>query len=191
MVALWARIGSRFLPPTIHPMVVHFPIALLYLTLLADVLALARRGRGDQFWDRTAWWLLSLALVSLVAAALAGIVSESFVHWNSKTRAILSAHQRDATLTGLFALAAWVVQTRTRFAAQPTLRGRRLRRGRVSGPVLALVLGAVVMVSITGTLGGTMVYRYGVGIRGVTRAVPSSPAATATTARPVAGGGHA
>lgn len=167
MTGLWARIGSQLFPPTIHPMVVHFPIALLYLTTLFDFLAVAFPHRRSRTFHQIGLWLLSLGLVSLVAAALAGIISESAAHFTPTTRAVLSLHQRDAFLTGLFASAAWILQVATPFAPTASKAGWSLAgRGRVSWAVFALVALATAMVSVTGSLGGNMVYGHGVGVRG-------------------------
>ncbi len=99
------QLGVRVLPPTIHPMVVHVPIALLYGTAGAEALALVTRsGDRDRFWDRAAFWLLTLSGAALVAAGAAGVISEYSVRLTHTTARLLAAHQRDATLTGLFAL---------------------------------------------------------------------------------------
>jgi uncharacterized membrane protein len=156
---------ARILPPTIHPMVVHFPIALLWVTAIVDLLAVFVRSR-DHFLDRVGFWLLTGSGAAIFFAAAAGVISEQSVHLTTTTAALLSAHQRDAALTGVFALLGWLTQIATRFrAADPgawSLFGTG--RGRVSPAVALLVIGATVMVSITGTLGGSMVYGHCLGI---------------------------
>ncbi|MBX5467043.1 MAG: DUF2231 domain-containing protein [Firmicutes bacterium] len=180
MVGLWARLGARFLPPTIHPMVVHFPIALLYLATLIDFVAVVRPRHRSHAYHQFGFWILTLALVSLVAAALAGVVSEQFAHWTPATRAILEAHQRDALITGLLASLGWVLQLATPFREVRREAWSIAGRGRVSWGVWVLVAAATAMVSVTGTLGGSMVYHHGVGISAVSRG-----------ALPAAGGGKA
>ena len=168
----WVRFGVRVFPPTIHPMIVHFPIVLLYLTFLADVAAHLSDRPRDRFFERMGFLTLSLSLASIAAAGAAGLISEQFVHWTPATRAILFAHQRDAVLTGVFALAAWLIRWFSRYplrAFAPELPRRQWSaagtgRGRLTGWSTACVLGAVVMVSITGTLGGAMVYAHGAGV---------------------------
>ncbi|CAB1127878.1 conserved membrane protein of unknown function [Candidatus Hydrogenisulfobacillus filiaventi] len=168
LLGAWVRVGTRLFPPTIHPMVVHFPIALLWVTLLIDLLAWVG-GSRDRFLDRAGFWMLSLSLLAIVGAGAAGVLSEQYVRWTPATRAILSAHQRDAALTGVFALGAWLVRWAARYPAPA--RGERAGwslagsgRGRRTWLSTLLVLGATIMVSITGTLGGSMVYGHGVGI---------------------------
>ena len=167
------QLGVRVLPPTIHPMVVHVPIALLYGTAGAEALALVTRsGDRDRFWDRAAFWLLTLSGAALVAAGAAGVISEYSVRLTHTTARLLAAHQRDATLTGLFALLASGsssgpgfprVRVGTRGGGIPwSVLGSG--RGRVTGVVLACGIAAAVMVSITGTLGGSMVYQHCLGV---------------------------
>lgn len=182
------QLGVRVLPPTIHPMVVHFPIALLYVTAGAEALALVTRSaERDRFWDRAAFWLLTLSGAAIVAAGAAGVISEHSVHLTHTTAGLLAAHQRDATLTGLFALLAWGFQLAARFSRTP---GRNpggtpwsvlgSGRGRVTGVVLACGIAAAVMVSITGTLGGSMVYQHCLGVPTATCQAPAhSPRAGA------------
>ncbi|MDA8337343.1 MAG: hypothetical protein M0Z41_20560 [Peptococcaceae bacterium] len=166
------RFGERVFPPTIHPMIVHFPIALLYVTLLADTAAHLSGRPQDRFFERMGFFTLTLSLMAIVAAGGAGMISEQFVHWTSATQAILAAHRRDAVLTGIFALAAWILRWFARYPDQSFVRedspGWRsalcATRGRLTIWSTACVVGAVVMVSITGAIGGTMVYGYGAGV---------------------------
>ncbi len=175
LVTMWLRFGTAIFPPTIHPMIVHFPIALLYLTLLIEIIGFLI-PRQDRFFDRAGFWALTLSLLAIVSAAAAGMISEQFVKWTPATLPILYAHQRDAVLTGVFALGAWFVRW---FAHFPTV-GRQQSlwsiwhtgRGRQSLLDTILVIAAVIMVSLTGTLGGSMVYNHGVGVSHVTRIKP-------------------
>lgn len=161
----------QVLPPTIHPMVVHFPIAFLFLTAVVDLLGYLNEDEGH-FFARVSFWLLTGSLFALFAAAVAGVVSEQSVKWTPVTAAILSAHQHDAVLTGLFASAAWLLRLNRRYKKHDfgwSVLGTR--RGRPGLLATLLTIAAVVMVSITGSLGGSMVYNHGVGIVGVTRGV--------------------
>ncbi len=169
LLSAWIAIGTHLFPHTIHPMLVHFPIVLLYLALLVEIIQFATKNRRDRFFDRASFWILTLSLFALVATALAGILAEQYVQFTATTTAMLSAHQRDAVLTGVFALAAWVVRFVSKYPVRE-VKGReqgwslfRTGRGRSSLLATILLLGAVIMVSITGSLGGSMVYHYGVG----------------------------
>jgi uncharacterized membrane protein len=175
------KVLAGVLPPDIHPMVVHFPIALLYLTSGAELLALLTGSAlRDRFWDRVAFWLLTLSGAAIVAAGAAGVISEQSARFTPTTAALLSAHQRDAVLTGLFALMAWILQLLAQFPRRVPagLEGWSVlgtRRGRVTWAVLVFGVAATVMVSVTGTLGGSMVYQHCVGVP-ATSCRTSSPA---------------
>jgi uncharacterized membrane protein len=152
-------------------MVVHFPIALLYLALAVDILGKFVKT-PERFLDRASFWLTVLGFLAGAVAAAMGVISEQFVKWNPTTLAILRAHQRDAVLTGIFAFLAIIARLIARY---PFARMGRTNqwsffhsnRGRSTGLSTLFLFLAVVMITLTGTLGGTMVYHYGVGIRHV------------------------
>jgi uncharacterized membrane protein len=167
----WISIGTRIFPPVIHPMLVHFPIVLLWGSLLTGLLGLMWRSH-DRFLDRTSFWLLVLGLLAGIAAAAAGVISEQYVNWTPTTRALLSTHQAYAVLTGLFTMLAIASRLLGRYPRQ--MESRRAwqlgRSGRGRQTILSLIfsLAAVVMITMTASIGGTMVYQYGVGVHGLT-----------------------
>jgi len=173
---------ERLMPPTIHPMVVHFPIAIAFLLLAAEIMAVLRPG--DAFYDRAGLWLYALELVSLVAAALAGVVSAHDALPQRGVQAMLEVHKRDAVLTGLAFSGAFVLRVWRR------LSGRRRRRP-VGGPSLfsfALQIAGTVMLVVTASLGGSMVYDHGLG---VALRAPSSVGSGAATRAVASSGGSA
>ncbi len=171
----WIRFGIHVFPHTIHPMTVHFPIALLYLALAIDIMGLFIKA-PDRFFDRASFWLTILGFIAGAVAAAMGVISEQFVRWNATTSVILAAHQRDAVLTGVFAVLAIGLRFYSRYPAHEQA-SSSIRtapwsfwgtgRGRSTPLSTLFLLLAVIMVTWTGSLGGTMVYHYGVGIRHV------------------------
>ncbi len=159
---------ARHLPPTIHPMILHFPIVLLYLTSAISVADLAVRDR-DRFLQRSGFWSLTLACGAIVVTMTAGLLSEQWVHWTPATRAILSQHQHWAILTGLSAGAAWLLRVSARFRDRRPWSALGSGRGRNTGLATVLVLIATICVTVTAHLGGRMVYTHGIGVNGVTR----------------------
>jgi uncharacterized membrane protein len=163
--------GSRYptLLPLLHPMVVHFPIALVYLTLLTDVAALVTRGERRAFLTRAGWWLLTATCVAIVAAMVAGVVAEHSVRLTPQDQALLSRHKAYAVLTGLCAGAAWLVRLSSFFPREERQRGAwsvlGTGRGQLSVLATALVAAAAVAIALTGNLGGRLVYDHGVGVR--------------------------
>ncbi len=173
----WIHLGEHLFPPTIHPMLVHFPIALLYLALLVDLLSRVIHST-EHFFDRASFWLVLLGLVAGVCTAAAGVVSEQFVAWTSATKALLYAHQRDAVLTGVLVMLTLGARLYARYPRRSY--GRHAGgwsfagsgRGKASWLATVLLVASVAMITTTASLGGTMVYQYGVGIKHVTFRLP-------------------
>jgi uncharacterized membrane protein len=159
---------ARLVPPTIHPMVLHFPIVLLYLTACVDLAALVLPDH-DRFLQRVGFWTLTLAAAATIAAMAAGVVSEQSVRLTPPYSALLETHQHFAMLTGLCEGGAWLVRLGSPFSAAQgwTVLGRG--RGRGTWASTALVVAAAVCVTLTASIGGRLVYDGGAGVLGVTR----------------------
>ncbi|MCF8565796.1 DUF2231 domain-containing protein [Alicyclobacillus tolerans] len=138
-------------PPTIHPMVIHFTIAIIYLTTLAGITGLI--FKKDKFYTRAFFILIGLSILATMAAGVAGVISEFYLTTIPHgVNAMLHAHKRDGELTGVLLVVA--------FAAQ----WMGYRKGRVSLAAFAFCVLATAMVSVTGFIGGSMVYDHGLGV---------------------------
>lgn len=170
LLQAWIHLGTRIFPPVIHPMMVHFPIVLLYGSLLTSLLSYFWRV-PDRFFDRASFWLLVLGLIAGVWTAATGVLSESFVKWTPTTLALLGEHQALAVITGVFTVLALASRLVARYPRSSrishawSLNGSG--RGRQSGLAFVFLVAAVVMITMTASIGGTMVYQYGVGVHGV------------------------
>ncbi len=143
----------RLFPATIHPMVVHFTIAILYLAVLAEIIAYFRRK--DAFYERAGFILLGLGVLATIAAGVAGSISETYDRITPAVAAMLATHRFYGELTGVLFLIAWVIRLVTRYRKSPA---------RVSLIALLISLVALGFLSYVGYLGGTMVYDHGLGI---------------------------
>lgn len=174
-------------PVEFHPIIVHFPIALLILSVTFDFLGVFLRRWG---LTTAATWLLLFGTPSAGVALLTGWVSERYVVGVGAGDELLSLHKIVAVLTTcLFSLLLgmrliWLVP-----------RGFELlkRRGVTSGLIasadhalraalpilyepplpaaavafyLFLSLVAVALLGLTGYLGGALVYDHGVTLPG-------------------------
>lgn len=142
----------RLLPPTIHPMVVHFTISVIYLAALAGLAGLLFRTQRA-FFSLAFLWLLLLSILATLAAGVAGVVSESYVHVSGVVGPMLHNHKEYGELTGVLVVISFILQwLRQRKSAQ------------VSWLAFIVCLIAVVTVSLAGYLGGSMVYDHGLGV---------------------------
>jgi len=134
----------------VHPLLVHFPLALLPASALVYVLAWLA---GRDAWAWTGLWLLVLGALSAATAAATGLRADEGVMVDPSVREqLLDPHRRlMLTTVGLsIALAAWAA------AARPLP-----ARGRVVFLILLVVL--LALMSRGADYGGRMVYDYNAG----------------------------
>ena len=162
----------------LHPIIVHFPIALLIVGVLLDFLALFLRRAH---LVAAASWCLGFGSLGLLAAELSGQLIEDHVN-RALAGNILEVHKTFALMTVmtfgiLFVLRVlWFSPSILSFLS-PTLpmaarAGKYLETrapllGSDSRLLISLYLlfsvGGIVLLAITGYLGGSMVYDHGVG----------------------------
>lgn len=110
----------HLLPPTIHPMVVHFSIAAVYFAAVAGSLGFIFRS---SLYSRLFFALLCMSIFATLATGLAGVVSESYVHASGEVQRILESHKFYGELTGVLLVASttlqWVAQHRARRVSWP------------------------------------------------------------------------
>lgn len=147
---------EHLFPSTIHPMVVHFTIAIIYLAGCAGIVSLFYKKGG--FYVKLFLLMLSLSFLATIAAGAAGIISESYIHqFPNGVHHTFEDHKRDAILTGIFVSIALVVQIWKSYFTSKKMSPSWIA-------VIAAVV-AVVFVSMTGHLGGFMVYHFGFGVK--------------------------
>ena len=143
----------------IHPMIIPFPIALWVFSLVADVIYL---WRGNPVWrDWIAFYALLAGIIAAAVAAVPGLID-----WLSITdKAVVKIANWHARLNVIALLV---------FAASFYLRttsGAGLVGGSYVIPVILSVLG-VVLITISGWLGGEMVFKHGVAVSSASGATP-------------------
>ena len=137
---------------SIHPLVVHFPIALLWSAVVLDLLAL---GLKRPQLHRVALWNLGLGTLGAAIAVLTGLRAEDVAKHSFEIWQIMERHEK----LGLTTMALGAVVTAWRLWTRDHLTGR----GRLA--TLLLMLGMAATVSLGAHLGGRMVYEFGVGGR--------------------------
>jgi uncharacterized membrane protein len=138
--------------PNIHPLLVHFPIALLTMSFVFDAIGLATK-RLD--FVRTGWWTLAGGTIGLLATVMSGLLAEQSVEIGPAAQGDFETHQQIAFfVAGLYALLfLWRVANRTQL---PSKREWLFVLGSLIG-VVAIWIGA--------WYGGELVFRFGVGVQ--------------------------
>lgn len=143
--------------PNVHPLIVHFPIALLFAAALVDVVSLGVRRRYPTV-RHTAAGLYVLGAVSAVVTFFTGRAAADSVELPTEAIAAVGNHADWATWTvwffGLYGLA--------RLGAAFWKGGGRLA---VHLPLLLVGAAGLVLVQQTAERGARLVYDLGVGVR--------------------------
>jgi uncharacterized membrane protein len=146
---------DRFDVKRLHPVTVHFAIALFVMAVLLDVTAAATRKRE---YHRFAWITLVCAAVAATAAVAAGITAELDLKPTHAAHQTLDLHRTlgFASLGGILLLATWRYSLRGQFPQK-------------YAALVYLLLSAVSVGAVTGAgyYGGEMVYTHGAGVRAV------------------------
>ena len=135
---------------SLHPLIVHFPIALLLTSVGLDLagLILCRSGL-----HRIALWNLALGTLGAGAAVLTGLQAEDMAKHSFEIWRIMQLHER----LGISTLILGLMGTGYRLARRDALSAR----ARLFTLLLALAMTGTL--SFGAYLGGRMVYEFGVG----------------------------
>jgi uncharacterized membrane protein len=149
------------LVPGWHPIIVHFPLALITsATACLTVACVWGAPSRVATLATVGTWNLCLGAAALVIALGTGLAATVDLHVGAAAHQAISAHVKSAILTTVLALPAalW--------------RGVGVPSGsRPSGLFVLLLWGATASLVVTGYRGGQNVYRYGVG---VTQSIPQA-----------------
>ncbi|MCC6168783.1 MAG: DUF2231 domain-containing protein [Caldilineaceae bacterium] len=149
---------------TLHPPVVHFPIALLLLGSAAALLDLAGVRRAEL--RVLAWWPLRLGWLGAGAAVLTGLLAQSGLPPRPPYSTALNWHIGSGLTillvygTLLYRQWLWSAKRRRRGPAPDDLLdapGARVW-------VIALLVLGMALVALSGWLGGELVYTWGVNV---------------------------
>jgi uncharacterized membrane protein len=135
----------------IHPMIIPFPIALWAFSLIADVIYL---WRGNPVWrDWIAFYALLGGIIGAALAAVFGIIDWLSIK-DREVKKVADWHARLNVIALLVFAAGFYLRTTG---------GLRMLGGSYTIPLLLSVLG-VILISISGYLGGELVFRHGVAV---------------------------
>ncbi|RME46285.1 MAG: DUF2231 domain-containing protein [Caldilineae bacterium] len=138
--------------PPYHPLVVHFPIALYFLGVL---MTLGYLWRKEPAFEQFAYWAFFLSWLAAIVASLVGLVDKGQLPFDDPRQGAMNRH---ITLAILFiVLDGLVVYHRFRWPDVLSSPRRWVYFG--------LLAAAMVAITITGWLGGELVYGLHIGIR--------------------------
>jgi uncharacterized membrane protein len=138
----------------IHPLVVHFPIALLTVFFVLDLVGTMAK---KQQWREVASSFLYLGTLAALFTVIAGHIAADTVAHGGNVHAIMEKHEDlgMAILSLATALSAW------------RLKHKGLLQGYLNGVFLALSALLCVLIVLAADLGGLMVYQFGVAVKAV------------------------
>ena len=144
--------------PNVHPLLVHFPIALL---LAATVVDLGHAARPDRAALRdTATWLYCAGAAMAMAAYFTGLAAAGGLQVSEEAWPAVTEHFAWAERTTWY----FVFLASLRMAMSYIWRSTRRRAALISS-VVALV--GVGLLLVTADRGGRLVFRHGVGVASV------------------------
>jgi uncharacterized membrane protein len=134
-----------------HPLFVHFPIALLSISWIFDLLGTILR---KEELTRAGWWTQLSGTIALLAALATGLGAKASVSVPAAGAGHLARHEQVAFV----AAALFLVHLYLRIRLQRTP-GRRM-----TPALLVLSLVGLLLIWLGAWLGGELVYRFGVGV---------------------------
>src|SRR2546423_1347337 len=142
----------------LHPFLVHFPIGLFTLSLILDLISL--RFPLDGLY-RGAFYAITLGVICSLVAALPGFADFLDIRKDHPAKPKARLHMiLNLTMVVIFAINAWI-------------RGQDLFFLRTPMLPLALSIAGVVLLSISGYIGGAMIYDDGIAVGRHRRRTPT------------------
>lgn len=133
----------------VHPMFVHFPLALLSVGLLFDLLGYLFK---KQSLSSAGWWCFSLGVLSAVITVFTGLQAEQKLKVSGEAHEILENHEHFQITSTVVFVVLWIWRSIT-------------REGIPKFPMIYLVITAIAVGAIIygAHYGGELVYEHGVG----------------------------
>lgn len=136
----------------VHPMLIPFPLALWIFSFIADVIYL---WLGDPTWERVAFWTLLGGIIGGLVAAVPGLIDYLAIN-SREINSIANWHARLNVTALLIFAGSFYLRTRAG--------GEYMSRGSYTLPLALSGIG-VVLIFISGWLGGSLSYEHGVGVK--------------------------
>jgi len=138
----------------LHPMVVHFPIALLIVGFLFELIYLITR---NEFYSKAGFYLLVLGALGTFAAFLSGNLAEERIMETEALERVLETHEEAGKVTLFLVIFTFIFRSVLLFLKQ--------YKGILQWIALALFALSILSVVRTAYYGGELVYNYGAGVQ--------------------------
>jgi uncharacterized membrane protein len=137
----------------IHPMIVHFPIALLIVGFVFDIISLFFK---KDFFSWAGFTLLVLGAIGTIAALLSGNLAGSGITEEGMLKQALEIHESAAELT------IWLVSIAALFRI--VIVYLKKYSGALKALSMVLFLASVLAIARTGYYGGELVFKHAAGV---------------------------
>jgi uncharacterized membrane protein len=138
---------AKLLGHPIHQMLIVFPLGLLAMAVVFDLLAI---GLSQGYWSEIAYWMMAAGIVTGLLAAPFGAIDWLAIPSGTRAKRIGAVHGAGNVVVVLLFAASWL------------MRGDAPRTPNALALALSLVGGGVAL--FTGWLGGELVDRLAVGV---------------------------
>lgn len=138
----------------LHPMIVHFPIALLIVGFLTDILGLLTKR---EFFTQAGFYMLILGTLGVIAAYLSGEQAGGGISEEGALKQALETHENAALIT------IWLASITAVFRI--ALVYFKKYKGALKIASLVLFLLVVGSIARTGNYGGELVYKHAAGVQ--------------------------
>jgi uncharacterized membrane protein len=138
---------AKLLGHPIHQMLIVFPLGLLAMAVIFDLLAIAL---GNGYWSEIAYWMIAAGVVTGLLAAPFGTIDWFAIPSGTRAKRIGAVHGVGNVVVVLLFTVSWVMR-----GGAPTAPGAR---------ALTLSFAAGALALFTGWLGGELVDRLAVGV---------------------------
>jgi uncharacterized membrane protein len=141
-------------PTHLHPMIIHFPIALLIVGFLAELIGVITTR---EFYSRAGFYLLLLGTAGVVAGYISGDLAGEGLAEGGALKAALEAHEGAAQLALWIAVATSLVRI--------GLVATRRYAGALRWIPLVMFFVSVLAIARTGYFGGQLVFKHAAGVQ--------------------------
>jgi uncharacterized membrane protein len=138
---------AKLLGHPIHQMLIVFPLGLLAMAVVFDLLAI---GLGNGYWSEIAYWMIAAGVVTGLLAAPFGTIDWLAIPSGTRAKRIGAVHGVGNVVIVLFFAVSWL------------MRGDAPAAPQALALVLSFAGGGLAL--FTGWLGGELVDRLGVGV---------------------------